>query len=79
MFINYIDVFKFDHCIDSFTEKSGRALLSSKKLINLGWSYRPLEETIVDTVKNYEEIKIEDKFKISIFFNSSKALQLSAW
>ncbi|XP_023754321.1 cinnamoyl-CoA reductase 1 [Lactuca sativa] len=46
-----------------FTEKSGRALLSSKKLINLGWSYRPLEETIVDTVKNYEELGFLEKGK----------------
>ncbi|KAI3745733.1 hypothetical protein L6452_08139 [Arctium lappa] len=38
-----------------FTEKNGRALLNSKKLLNLGWKYRPLEESIVDTVKNFEE------------------------
>lgn len=29
--------------------------LSSEKLKNLGWKYRPLEETLVDAVKNYEE------------------------
>ncbi|KAJ0702140.1 putative cinnamoyl-CoA reductase [Helianthus annuus] len=29
--------------------------LNSKKLLKLGWNYRPLEETIVDTIKNYEE------------------------
>ncbi|CAI9270436.1 unnamed protein product [Lactuca saligna] len=46
-----------------FTEKSDRALLSSKKLINLGWSYRPLEETIVDTVNNYEELGFLEKGK----------------
>lgn len=61
MFINCIDI--FDHCINSFTEKSGRTLLSSKKLVNLGWSYRPLEETIVDTVNNYEELGFLEKGK----------------
>ncbi|KAI3797037.1 hypothetical protein L1987_39727 [Smallanthus sonchifolius] len=40
------------HC---FTEKSGFAPLNSNKLLNLGWNYRPLEETIVDTIKNYEK------------------------
>ncbi|KAI3724563.1 hypothetical protein L2E82_36344 [Cichorium intybus] len=44
-----------------FTEKSGRAVLSSKKLVNLGWSYRPLEETIIDTIKNYEELGLLEK------------------
>ncbi|PWA43648.1 bifunctional polymyxin resistance protein, ArnA [Artemisia annua] len=46
-----------------FSEKSGRALLNSKKLINLGWNYRPVEETIVDTVKNYEEAGFLEKGK----------------
>jgi len=29
--------------------------MSSEKLQNLGWKYRPLDETIVDAVKRYEE------------------------
>ncbi|CAK7345969.1 unnamed protein product [Dovyalis caffra] len=29
--------------------------LSSEKLLNLGWKYRSLEETLVDAIKNYEE------------------------
>lgn len=29
--------------------------MSSDKLQKLGWKYRPLEETIADAVKNYEE------------------------
>ncbi|KAI3724565.1 hypothetical protein L2E82_36346 [Cichorium intybus] len=47
----------------TFMEKSGRALLSSKKLLNLGWSYRPLEENIIDTIKNYEELGLLAKGK----------------
>lgn len=46
-----------------FKEKSGRGRLSSKKLVNLGWSYRTLEETIVDVVKNYEELGLLEKEK----------------
>nr|GEX86878.1 zinc finger, CCHC-type [Tanacetum cinerariifolium] len=46
-----------------FSEKSGRALLNSKKLLSLGWYYRPVDETIVDTVKNYEDAGFLDKGK----------------
>nr|GEY33477.1 cinnamoyl-CoA reductase 2-like [Tanacetum cinerariifolium] len=53
----YVDVRDF------FSEKSGRALLNSKKLLSLGWNYRPVDETIVDTVKNYEEAGFLDKGK----------------
>ncbi|XP_076948557.1 cinnamoyl-CoA reductase 1-like [Bidens hawaiensis] len=44
-----------------FTEKSGFAPLNSQKLLNLGWNYRPLDDTIADTVKNYEEIGLLDE------------------
>ncbi|KAI3724566.1 hypothetical protein L2E82_36347 [Cichorium intybus] len=47
----------------TFTEKTGHTLLISKKLLKLGWSYRPLEETIVDTIKNYEELGLLAKGK----------------
>ncbi|MFS8006425.1 putative cinnamoyl-CoA reductase [Helianthus anomalus] len=46
-----------------FTENSGFYPLNSKKLLKLGWKYRPLEETIVDTVKNYEETGLLGKGK----------------
>ncbi|GKD00385.1 cinnamoyl-CoA reductase 2-like protein, partial [Tanacetum coccineum] len=46
-----------------FSEKSGRALLNSNKLLSLGWNYRPVDETIVDTVKNYGEVGFLDKGK----------------
>ncbi|KAK2660982.1 hypothetical protein Ddye_007515 [Dipteronia dyeriana] len=39
----------------SFTEVDDSETLSSEKLQDLGWKYRPLEETIVDSVMNYEE------------------------
>lgn len=29
--------------------------LSSEKLQKLGWKYRPLEETLVDAVRNYQD------------------------
>ncbi|GKC47252.1 hypothetical protein Tco_1064974 [Tanacetum coccineum] len=46
-----------------FSEKSGRALLNSKKLLSLGWNCRPVDKTIVDTVKNYEEAGFLDEGK----------------
>nr|XP_043634339.1 cinnamoyl-CoA reductase 2-like [Erigeron canadensis] len=46
-----------------FTEKNGRAILNSKKLKGLGWNYRPLEESIVDTVKNYVDDGLLEKGK----------------
>ncbi|PSS01991.1 Cinnamoyl-CoA reductase [Actinidia chinensis var. chinensis] len=40
----------------NFTEvKEEPKLISSKKLQDLGWKYRPLEETIADAVKNYQD------------------------
>ncbi|KAI7742900.1 hypothetical protein M8C21_023461 [Ambrosia artemisiifolia] len=46
-----------------FTENSGYNPFNSKKLLELGWNYRPLEETIIDTVKNYEETGLLEKGK----------------
>ncbi|KAK4600350.1 hypothetical protein RGQ29_010129 [Quercus rubra] len=39
----------------SFTAIEEDVKMSSEKLQNLGWKYRPLDETIVDAVKRYEE------------------------
>ncbi|KAM7518060.1 hypothetical protein LguiB_017022 [Lonicera macranthoides] len=39
----------------SFTEVEDEMKLSSQKLQNLGWKYRPLEESIADAVTNYQE------------------------
>lgn len=38
-----------------FTEIEEDLKLSSEKLKNLGWKYRPLEDSIVDAVNNYRE------------------------
>lgn len=40
---------------DSFREDDIHWMVSSEKLQNLGWKYRPLEETIVDAVTDYQE------------------------
>lgn len=45
----------------SFTKEDEELKLSSGKLQNLGWKYRPLEEIIRDSVKNYEETGILPK------------------
>ncbi|KAJ6684541.1 putative proteinD DEPENDENT EPIMERASE/DEHYDRATASE [Salix purpurea] len=44
----------------SFTEEEAGIKLSSEKLQRLGWSYRPLEETLVDSVESYQKTGILD-------------------
>ncbi|XP_042495455.1 cinnamoyl-CoA reductase 1-like isoform X3 [Macadamia integrifolia] len=44
----------------NFTEVDEGAKLSSEKLQRLGWKYRPLEETLVDSVKSYQESGLLD-------------------
>lgn len=34
---------------------------SSEKLKRLGWNYRPLEDTLVDTIEQYQEAGILNK------------------
>jgi len=34
--------------------------VSSEKLQKLGWTYRPLEETLVDSVESYRKAKLVD-------------------
>ncbi|KAK4853558.1 hypothetical protein QYF36_010829 [Acer negundo] len=41
----------------SFT-KGGQFMTSSEKLQRLGWSYRPLEETLIDSVESYRKAGI---------------------
>jgi hypothetical protein len=50
---NFVDSMNIYY--DSFTEVDDSGKLSSKKLQDLGWKYRPLEESIVDSIMNYEE------------------------
>lgn len=44
----------------SFTEEEEGINLSSEKLQRLGWSYRPLEETLTDSVESYQKTGILD-------------------
>ncbi|XAR61504.1 Cinnamoyl-CoA reductase [Bertholletia excelsa] len=39
----------------NFTEGNELEILSSEKLEKLGWSYRPLEETLIDSVESYRQ------------------------
>ncbi|XP_047320638.1 cinnamoyl-CoA reductase 1-like [Impatiens glandulifera] len=45
---------------DKFTDEKKGNQLSSEKLQKLGWSFRPLEETLVDSVNNFKEDGILD-------------------
>ncbi|KAH6782825.1 Rossmann-fold superfamily protein [Perilla frutescens var. hirtella] len=40
----------------SFVEGKDQIKLSSEKLQRLGWKYRPLEETLVDSVESYKKL-----------------------
>ncbi|KAA3453524.1 cinnamoyl-CoA reductase 2-like [Gossypium australe] len=44
----------------SFTEGGEEDTVSSEKLQRLGWSYRPLEETLVDSIESYKKAGILD-------------------
>ncbi|KAG4201387.1 hypothetical protein ERO13_A05G275900v2 [Gossypium hirsutum] len=44
----------------SFTEGGEEDMVSSEKLQRLGWSYRPLEETLVDSIESYKKAGILD-------------------
>ncbi|PIA26234.1 hypothetical protein AQUCO_09500005v1 [Aquilegia coerulea] len=45
----------------SFTEVEDDEKYSSEKLQKLGWKYRPLEESLADSVKSYQELGILSK------------------
>ncbi|KAJ0085265.1 hypothetical protein Patl1_09334 [Pistacia atlantica] len=44
----------------NFTEGGEEIVLTSAKLQNLGWSYRPLEETLFDSIESYKKAGILD-------------------
>ncbi|XVE81511.1 hypothetical protein DITRI_Ditri15bG0070400 [Diplodiscus trichospermus] len=44
----------------SFIEGGKEDMLSSEKLQKLGWSHRPLEETLVDSIESYKKAGILD-------------------
>ncbi|KAF5794341.1 hypothetical protein HanXRQr2_Chr08g0327001 [Helianthus annuus] len=41
--------------IHLFIESKDKSSVTAQKLQDLGWSYRPLEETLVDSVENYAQ------------------------
>uniref|UniRef100_A0A1J3DWJ3 Cinnamoyl-CoA reductase 1 n=1 Tax=Noccaea caerulescens TaxID=107243 RepID=A0A1J3DWJ3_NOCCA len=43
-----------------YVEVEERPTMSSEKLHKLGWAFRPLEETLVDSVESYRKAKIVD-------------------
>uniref|UniRef100_A0A1J3JKA6 Tetraketide alpha-pyrone reductase 1 n=1 Tax=Noccaea caerulescens TaxID=107243 RepID=A0A1J3JKA6_NOCCA len=43
-----------------YVELEERPTMSSEKLQKLGWAFRPLEETLVDSVESYRKAKIVD-------------------
>ena len=59
MFFTFVGLF-IDYCFikknhNRFTNVEDDMKLSSNKLQKLGWKYRPLEETIADSIRSYEE------------------------
>lgn len=41
--------------LTSYIEVDDNSRLSSEKLQRLGWRYRPLEETLIDSVESYKK------------------------
>jgi hypothetical protein len=52
-----ITILSKNFIVVSFTEVDDYRMLtlSSKKLQSLGWKFRPLDETLIDSVKSYKE------------------------
>lgn len=48
------------------TEGKEEENISSEKLQKLGWSYRPLEETLVDSVEGYKQAGLLDQNELGI-------------
>ena len=44
----------------SFTEVHEEERVSSEKLQKLGWSFRPLKESLIDSVENYRKTGLID-------------------
>ncbi|GMY28988.1 cinnamoyl-CoA reductase 2-like [Fagus crenata] len=44
----------------NFTEVQEEERLSSEKLLRLGWSYRPLKETLIDSIERFREAGLVD-------------------
>ncbi|KAL5778428.1 hypothetical protein ACOSP7_011354 [Xanthoceras sorbifolium] len=42
----------------SLTEEGEQTMVSSEKLQRLGWCYRPLEETLIDSLECYRKVGI---------------------
>lgn len=47
-------------CFGSFIEVEEQQRLSYEKLQRLGWSARPLKETLIDSIESYKEAGILD-------------------
>lgn len=48
------------NCPKNFTEVENEGRVSSEKLQRLGWRYRPLEETLIDSVESYRAAGLLD-------------------
>ncbi|KAL5981588.1 hypothetical protein ACLOJK_015651 [Asimina triloba] len=56
----------------NFTETNNVIVLTSEKLKSLGWKYKPLEETLADAVKCYQEAGLLDKQNHALFVRIAK-------
>jgi nucleoside-diphosphate-sugar epimerase len=54
----------------NFTEGQDEEQLSSEKLQRLGWSYRPLRETLIDSVESYREAGLVDRKDSTVVLSS---------
>lgn len=52
------NVHKSTFYVDSITEGGHDEIYSSEKLQKLGWRFRPVEETLIDSVESYRKAGI---------------------
>lgn len=57
-YLYYMICLQHHPCIGSFTESGEERVLTSEKLQKLGWSFRELEETVIDSVESYKKAGI---------------------
>ncbi|KAG6704512.1 hypothetical protein I3842_07G136200 [Carya illinoinensis] len=55
-----VDMLKSEYPHYNFTEAQEEIRMSSEKLQRFGWSYRPLKDTIIDSVESYRQAGLLD-------------------
>ncbi|PKI33827.1 hypothetical protein CRG98_045779 [Punica granatum] len=58
--LNFSSLLLLQFVKGTFVESRHNFLMTSEKLQKLGWTYRPLQEMLVDSIENYREAALLD-------------------